>query len=98
MPSCEGSRIRTQPNDRRRDLLGLAHPSDRLLRDHFVAALSCAAAEAIHHRRLDDAGAHGVHTDVCLGVIESGSLSKTDNAELRGAVRGLSLTALHSGA
>ena len=39
VPDDEGGRLRTQPDDGRGNLLGPAHPSDRLLRDHPLAAL-----------------------------------------------------------
>src|SRR4051812_147340 len=96
MPNREGSRVRTQPNDGSCDLLGLAHSSDRLLRDHSLSPICGPAAEAIHHRGLDDAWAHCVHTDVRLRIIESRRLSEADNTELRSAVRGLSLKSFHA--
>src|SRR5579884_1447802 len=60
VPDDKGGRIRAQPDDGRGDLLGLTHSPDGLLRDHPLASLGRAPAEAVHHRGLDDAGAHGV--------------------------------------
>src|SRR3982751_1360595 len=79
MPNREGSRVRTQPNDGSCDLLGLAHSSNRLLRDDPLSPIRSATAEAIHHRGLNDAWAHCVDTDVRLRIIESRRLSETDN-------------------
>ncbi|HEX9285399.1 MAG TPA: hypothetical protein VF879_06985, partial [Nitrospirales bacterium] len=70
MSDDEGGRVRTQPHDGCGDLLGLAHPTDRLLRDHPLLPLGGAAGEAIHHRGVDDPGAHGVDADVLWGVVQ----------------------------
>ena len=40
MPDDESRRVRTEPNDCRRDLLGLSHPADRLLRDAGLRPLN----------------------------------------------------------
>jgi len=89
----EGGRVRAQPDDGRCDLLGLAHPLDRLLRDHLRAPFGRAAGEAFHHRRLDVAGADGVDADVLRGVIEGRRLGEAKHAVLRGGVRGAALDA-----
>ena len=94
VPDDEGGRVRTQPNDGRSDLLGLSHPADRLLRDHPRPPLGGASAEPVHHRGVDDPRAHGVHADVRLRVIEGRRLRETDDAEFRGAVRGLTCECL----
>src|SRR5687767_4964581 len=49
----EGGRVRAQPDDGRCDLLGLAHPSDRLLRDHLRASFGRTAGETTHHGGVD---------------------------------------------
>src|SRR5437588_7007015 len=92
-PTTKAGHVRAQPNDGRGDLLGLAHPPDRLLRDYPLASLGRAPAEAVHHRSLDDPGAHGVHADVRLRVVEGRRLREADDAEFRGAVRGLTCDA-----
>ncbi len=89
----EGGRVRAQPDDGRGDLLGLAHPPDRLLRDHLRAPFGRAPGEAIHHRRVDVAGADGVDADVLRGVVEGRRLGEADHAVLRGGVRGAALDA-----
>src|SRR5438046_4867422 len=59
VPDDEGGRIRAQPDDGRGDLLGLAHPSDRLLRDPFRAPFGWAPGEATHRPGVDVPGARG---------------------------------------
>src|SRR5918993_3634861 len=90
VPDDEGRRVRAQPNDGRGDLLGLAHPPDRLLRDHPRPPLGGASAEAVHHRGLDDPGTHRVHAEVRRGIIERGRFREADHAELRRRIGGLS--------
>src|SRR5213078_759880 len=70
VPDDEGGRIRAEPDDGRGDLLGLAHPADRLLRDYLRAPLGRAAGEAPHHRGVDVPGADGVDAEVLPGVVE----------------------------
>src|SRR5687767_2540505 len=41
-----------------------------MARDLPLPPLGGALAEAIHHRRVDDPGAHGVDADVLWGVVE----------------------------
>ena len=72
---------------------GFAHPSDRLLRDYPLASRGRAPAEAVHHRCVDNPGAHDVHADVRLRVVESRRLREADHAVLRGGVRGAALDA-----
>lgn len=60
----EAGRIRTQPHNRRGDLLGRPHSSDQFLRNHRLPSLSGPTTEAIHHRRIDDPGTHSVDADV----------------------------------
>src|SRR6516225_2837310 len=52
----ERSRVRAEPDGRSCDLFGSSHAPDRLLRDHRVASFGCAAAEAMDHRSVNDAG------------------------------------------
>ena len=42
MADHERGRVRGEPDDTRRDLLGRAHPPDRFFRDHLGAALGSA--------------------------------------------------------
>ena len=98
VPDDEGGRLRTQPDDGRGNLLGPAHPPDRLPRDHPLASLGGAPAEAVHHRGFDDPGAHGVDAEVQRRVVEGRRLGKADDAEFRGAVRGLTGDAFDPGA
>jgi hypothetical protein len=65
----EGGRIRTEPDNGGGDFLGLAHPSNGFLRNHPLLSLVGASGKAIHHRRGDNAGAHGVDADVLRGVV-----------------------------
>ena len=60
----EGGRVRAQPEDGGGDLLGLAHPADRLLRDHPRAALGVPPLKRSIIGGVDDAGADGVDADV----------------------------------
>ena len=53
----EGRLVRAQVDDRVRDLLGLAEPPHGLHRGHRVEAFLCAAAEALDHGGVNDAGA-----------------------------------------
>ena len=94
----EGGRVRAQPDDGRGDLLGLAHPPDRLLRDHLRPPLGRAPGEAAHHRRVDVPGADGVDAEVLRGVVEGGRLGQADHAVLGGGVRGAALDADDPGA
>jgi len=98
VPDDEGGRIRAQPDDGRSDLLGLPHPANRLLRDYPLASLGGAPAEAVHHRGFDDPGAHGVDAEVRRRIVEGRRLGKADDAEFRGAVRGLTGDAFDPGA
>src|SRR5918911_3794523 len=98
----EGSRIRTQPQDGCGDLLRLAGPADWLrrsrARDLPLLPLRGAPAEAIHHWRVDDAGAHDIDADVRRGVVEGRRLSQADHTVFRRDVRRLILEALDPGA
>ena len=85
MPYDEGGGIGAEPEDGSGDLLGLAHPSDRFLRDDPFAALVGAAGEAVHHAGVDDAGADGIDADARLGGVEGGGFGEADHAVL-GAV------------
>lgn len=85
-PDDEASRIRTQPYNRRGDLLGPTRSPHRFLRNHRLPSLSGRTTESIHHRRVDDPRAHGVDTDVRLRVVESRRLGQTNHAVLRGDV------------
>jgi hypothetical protein len=91
MPDDEGGRIRTQPYDSRRDLLGLPHPSNRLLRDHSFSPFRGASGEPLHHRGLDDPRAHGIDANVLQGIVEGRRLGQADYAVLGGRVRGLAV-------
>src|SRR5256886_14408345 len=93
VPDDEGGRVRAKPDDGRGDLLGLAHPADRLLRDHLRASLGRAPGEATHHRRVDVPGADGVDADVLRGVVEGRRPGDADHAVLRGGIRGVALDA-----
>src|SRR3954454_14642745 len=88
----EGSRIRTQPQDGCGDLLRLAGPPDWLHRrsalELSLLPLRSAPAEAIHHRRVDDPGAHDVDADVRLRVLEGRRPGQADHAVLGGDVCG----------
>src|SRR5687768_15938278 len=64
VPHHESGVVGAHPQDGGGDLLGPAHPPDRLLVDDPLAAFPGVASEAVHHRRVDDAGADGVHADV----------------------------------
>ena len=57
-----------------------------------------APAEAVHHRGFDDPGAHGVDAEVQRRVVEGRRLGEADDAEFRGAVRGLTGDAFDPGA
>src|SRR5688572_4023790 len=70
VPDNESGRVRAQPDDGRADLLWLSHAPDRLLRDHRLSSLGGSAAEAIHHRRVDDSRAHGVDTNFRRGIVK----------------------------
>jgi hypothetical protein len=84
----ESSRVRAQPDDGRGNLLGLAHPPDRLFRNHLRAPFGCAPGEATHHRGIDVAGADDVDPDVLRCVVESRRLRQANHTVLRGGVRG----------
>ena len=58
-----------KPDNGGGDFLGLAHPSNGFLRNHPLLSLVGASGKAIHHRRGDNAGAHGVDADVLRGVV-----------------------------
>ena len=47
-----------------------------------------ASGEAVHHRRLDKAGADGVDADVLRGVVEGRALGQADDAMFRRRVGG----------
>ena len=98
VPDDEGGRIRAQPDDGRSDLLGLPHPANRLLRNYPLASLGGAPAEAVHHWGFDDPGTHGVDAEVRRRIVEGRRLGKADDAEFRGAVRGLTGDAFDPGA
>src|SRR5687767_9478647 len=88
MADHESGRVRAQPDDGRGDLLGLAHPPDRLLGDYPRAPFGRAAGEAIHHRGVDIAGTDDVDADVLRGVVERRRSGEANQAMLRGGVRG----------
>src|SRR3954453_11057859 len=90
----EGGGLRAQPHDGRGYFLGFPHPSDRLLCNHSFPSLWCAAAEAVHRWRFNDAGAYDVHTNFRLGVVEGCRLRQTNHAEFGRAVRRLACEAL----
>src|SRR5947209_13846843 len=98
----EGSRIRTQPQDGRGDLLRLAGPAYWLGRSRArelpLLPLRGAPAEAIHHWRVDDAGAHDIDADVLRGVVEGRRLRQADHTVFLRDVRRLILEALDPGA
>jgi len=93
VPNDEGSRVGAQPDDGLRDLLALAHPSDRLLGNHLGAPFIRAAGEATHHRGVDVAGTDGIDADVLRGVVEGRCLGQSDRAMFRSGVRGAALDA-----
>src|SRR5947209_9739403 len=98
----EGSRIRTQPQDGCGDLLRLAGPADWLRRSRArelpLLPLRGAPAEAIHHWRVDDAGANDIDTDVLRGVVEGRRLRQADHTVFRRDVGRLIFEALDPGA
>ena len=55
-PNDEASRIRTQPHNRRSDLLWPSHSPNRFLRDYRLPPLGGRTTEAFHHRRVDNPG------------------------------------------
>src|SRR5438105_5810783 len=79
-----------EPEDRCCYLLDVAESADRFLRDERVTSVGPVIDEASDHLGVDDAGADGVDADVRCGVVQGGALGESDDAELRGTVRGSS--------
>lgn len=86
MPDDEGRRFGTEIEDGCRDLLGPAHPSDRLLSHDPRHPVRGSPGEARHHRRIDDAGAGRVHPDVAGRIVEGGRLGEADHPGTGGSV------------
>ncbi len=56
-----------------------------------------APAKALHHRRVDNPGAHGIDSDIGLRVVQGGRLAEADRAVFRGDVRSPTCEALDPG-
>src|SRR4028118_1272332 len=80
VPNHEGSRVRAQPNNCRSNLLRLAHPSNRLLRNHLRSPFVRAAREATHHGGVNVARTNGVDANVLCGVVEGGPPGESNAA------------------
>src|SRR5437016_2338198 len=78
--------VRTEPENRVGDFLGLTHSSDGFLRDDFRPAFRRPAGEPTHHRRIDIAGTHRVDANVLRCVVERGRAREADHAVLRSRV------------
>src|SRR5437588_7062080 len=89
VPNDERGRVRTQPDHSRGNLLRLPHPPHGLLRDHYFPPIGRAPGEPLHHRGVDDPGAHSIDTDVRLRVVEGRHPGETDHAVLRSSVSSL---------
>src|SRR2546423_4675809 len=86
VPDDEAGSLRTEPENRVSDFLGLTHSSDRLLRDHLCPAFRRPAGEPAHHWRVDVAWAHRIDANVLRGIVERGRARESDHAVLRRSV------------
>lgn len=99
MTDHEGGKVGAHIEHCSRNFLGLAEPTDRLLRLHFLPAFFGSTGYAIDdHRRLDDARADRVHPDVVLDTFKGDRSADTDHRMLDRDIRRLVLDPDHAGA
>src|ERR1700687_1738698 len=88
MSSDERRRVGEQPNDALTNLLWTAHPPHWLRSDKLLLVHPAAIDHSRDHRRVDQARADAVHTNILLRIFERGGFSEADDAMLGGIVGG----------
>ena len=70
MTDRESCNIRTQPENRIRDLFRPTKATNRFLGDHPLAVLLGPLCESANHRCIDDARTHSVDSDAVLPILK----------------------------
>src|SRR4051812_39466731 len=84
----ERGRVRAEPDNGLRDLIGLAEAAHRRPPPHLLEQLFVTADEAAQHRGADRSRADRVHADAVTGDLERRRLREPEHTVLARRVRG----------